>query len=222
MKLSIDLFIFDFDGVIIDSAADIANAMNYALQFYNRPQLAHDEIISYIGHGAESLIRSCFAGCSEEILKEALPFYRQHYLNNAVVDTSLYTGVKETLDTIKYVMINKKTALVTNKPESITHKILEDLNIKQYFDLIMAPESLTKMKPDPEGINRVLNTFGLSAEKTIMVGDSDVDIEAGKRAGTYTCGAYYGLGNKEQLIKAGPDIIIKSMPELLNYIEIRQ
>lgn len=219
MKFPIDLFIFDFDGVIVDSAADIANSMNYALQVYNCPQLPQAEIISYIGHGAETLIKSCFKGCNEDIIRKALPFYKQYYLENAVVDTVLYPGVKDTLDAIKGLGDNKKIALVTNKPEAITKKILENLVIKQYFDITIGPESVKKMKPDPEGINLVLHTLSQSAERAIMVGDSDVDIEAGRRAGIYTCGAYYGLGNKDQLKKAGPHIIIKNMPELLGYIE---
>ncbi|MDD3364092.1 MAG: HAD-IA family hydrolase, partial [Syntrophomonas sp.] len=87
-----------------------------------------------------------------------------------------------------------------------------------YFDLIVGPESVNKMKPDPEGIIKVLNAFGRDVEQAIMIGDTYIDIEAGRRAGTKTCGASYGLGNKEELIKSRPDFIISDISELLNYV----
>jgi HAD superfamily hydrolase (TIGR01509 family) len=140
-------------------------------------------------------------------------------LENALIETKLYPNVKETLKDIKEHRRDKKIALVTNKPEEISKKILAGLGIRQYFDLIMGPESVKKIKPDPEGIRKVLDTFGIVAEKAIMVGDSYVDVKAGRSAGTNTCGVTYGLGNKKELIKAAPDFYISDMSQLLEHIE---
>ncbi|MEN6462245.1 MAG: HAD-IA family hydrolase [Syntrophomonas sp.] len=219
MKFKVNVVVFDFDGVIIDSGADIASAAQDTLKVFNRPVLSKDEIISYVGHGAEVLIRKCFKDCSEEVIEQAIPFYKKYYLDNALIETKLYPNVKETLKVIKEDNEDKKIALVTNKPEEITKKILAGLGIRQYFDLIMGPESVKKIKPDPEGIRKVLDTFGIAAEKAIMVGDSYVDVEAGRNAGTNTCGVTYGLGNKEDLIKAAPDFYISDMSQLLEHIE---
>lgn len=218
MKCKVKTVIFDFDGVIIDSGADIANAVKHTLNVFRRPVLPMSEIISYVGHGAEYLIRKSFQGSSEELIKQALPAYRKHYLENALIETRLYSNVEETLDVIKEHI--HKIALITNKPEDIAEIILAGLDIKDYFDIVLGPESVIKMKPDPEGIRRVLATFGIAPKNAIMVGDSHTDIEAGKSAGTNTCGVTYGLGNRKELIQSAPDFLISDMAQLLEHIEL--
>jgi phosphoglycolate phosphatase len=217
MKYQVNLIIFDFDGVIINSGQDIASAVQYVLRRFKQPVLTHKEIISHVGHGMEYLIRHCFSGCDDDTIEQVIPIYRKRYLENAVVETRLYEHVEATLKQIQSGQ-NLKTALVTNKPEDLTRKILELLSINPYFDMVVGPESVKKMKPDPEGILQVLEYFKLPARQTIMVGDSHVDVEAGKNAGTLTCGVTYGLGNKEELIKSSPDILINDLAELLEYI----
>lgn len=218
MKFKLDVVIFDFDGVIIDSGPDIANAMQHTLRNFNRPVLTEKEIISYVGHGAEVLVRRCLKECGEELIKAAIPFYRKYYLDNALIKTRLYPGVKETLAVLKE-QENKQIALVTNKPEDITAKILAGLGIKDFFELILGPESVKQMKPDPEGIKKVLAAFETVAEKAIMVGDSWVDVIAGRNADTVTCGVTYGLGNREELIKSAPDFLIDSLTQLPGYLD---
>lgn len=218
MKYQVDAVIFDFDGVIIDSGTDIAHAVQHTLKLFDRPVLSKSEIISYVGHGAEVLIRRSFKGCSEEVIQQVIPVYKKYYLENSLVDTKLYNHVKETLEFIKKPM-NKKIAMVTNKPEDIAARILKGLGIGEYFDLVVGPESVKKMKPDPEGIIKVLNTFGIAAENAIMAGDSHTDVEAGKNAGTVTCGVTYGLGATEELIQSSPDFLIDKMSSLRKFIE---
>lgn len=211
--------IFDLDGVIIDSAADIAAAVQYTLNRFDKPILTMDEIISYVGYGPEVLIRRSFKECSEELIQQAIPFYRQYYWEHALVDTRLYPGVKETLEFIACRMVGKKIALVTNKPEPVTKSILLGLGVQKYFAVVVGPESVEKIKPDPEGINLVLRQFGLESNQAIMVGDTYIDIRAGKAAGVVTCAVSYGLGNQEDLFASQPDITIDHIAELLDYIE---
>lgn len=218
MKYKVDAVIFDFDGVIIDSGADIAHAVQHTLQKFNRPVLAVDQIIIYTGHGAEYLVRQSFKGSSEELILEALPAYTKYYLENALVETTLYPHVKQALEVIKRNM-DHKIALVTNKPENIARKILAGLDIADYFDAVLGPESVKKMKPDPEGIGKVLAAFRIAPKNAIMVGDSHTDVEAGKSAGTYTCGITGGLGNKAELIASIPDFLIDDMAQLLEHLE---
>ncbi|MGI5911604.1 MAG: HAD family hydrolase [Syntrophomonadaceae bacterium] len=219
MQYMVKVIMFDFDGVIIDSGNDIAYAFQHVLKQFNQPVLTRDEIVSYVGRGVEYLVRSGFKNCSEEMLKEVLPIYRKQYLDNAVIDTTLYKNVQATLENIKNHLQDKKIALVTNKPENLTRKILDILGIDKYFDLVVCPESVKNIKPDPEGIKKVLQEFNIPARQAIMVGDSDIDIEAGKKAGTYTCGVTYGMGNKQDLIQASPDFFINDISDLLKYIK---
>jgi len=214
MKPEIDVIIFDCDGVVIDSGADIANAVQYTMKYFGVPFIESSEIISYLGKGPEVLIRRCFKDCSEEIIQLAVPFYRGHYIKNCIIDTKLNNNVKETLEYFK----NKKIAMVTNKPEDMTKKILTGLGVDDYFKLIIGPESVKNTKPHPEGLLKVLSTFGVEASKAIMIGDSNYDIEAGKSAGMYTCGVTFGLGSIEELTKSGPDFMIGDMFELVRVI----
>lgn len=172
-----------------------------------------------MGHGVQYLIKNCFKGCDGDFIDQVIPIYRKHYLENAVVETRLYEHVEETLEYIEKSGKDNKIALVTNKPEDLTYKILEVLGVKQYFNMVVGPESVKKMKPDPEGILQVLEQFKVSPRQAIMVGDSHVDIEAGKNAGTITCGVTYGLGDREELIKSSADILINDIAELLTHIE---
>jgi 2-phosphoglycolate phosphatase len=208
------VLIFDFDGVIIDSRDDIAGAVEYSLKHFGRPPLPRDEIISYIGWGADNLIRSCFKGCDDEVIRKAISFYKKYYLDNSVKETKLYKNVEETLDFFK----GKKIALVTNKPEDISLSILDKLGVADRFNIVIGPESLKKLKPDPEGILKALDAFGEDPKKTIMIGDTYTDVEAGKAAGTYTCGVTYGIGSTEDLLKASPDYIVDDIIKLTDII----
>lgn len=218
MKISIDTVIFDLDGVIIDSAADIIAATNHTRGFFNFPPLPGPKIISYIGDGLGTLLRRSFEGSSEELVAQALSLYREYYWDHALENTDLFPNVKNIL-TILNRELNKKVAVVTNKTEKATEHILTGLGIRDYFDLLIGPESVQLLKPDPEGILLVLAKTETNPQRAIMVGDTHTDIEAGKKAGTWTCGASYGFGDKDRLIQAGADFYIADIFELLQYIE---
>lgn len=215
MKLKVNVILFDFDGVIVNSSADIVNAVNYTLNYFGKPVLKTDEIISYVGRGMEVLLQKSFKVNDPMLIKQALPVYKNYYLEHCVIETKLYTNVKETLEFFK----DKKTGLVTNKPEDLTLKILKCLDVRDYFGKIIGPESVKRMKPDPEGLIKVINAFGENPVKTIMVGDSYTDIVAGKSAGTYTCGVTYGLGSKTELIRSAPDFIVDDLLSLTSILE---
>lgn len=216
MQLCLDLIILDFDGVVIDSAGDICAAVNHTRALFSLPALSLPTIMNYIGDGVKALIERSFAGSDPETTDKALTLYREYYRAHLLDETRLYPHVECTLETLS--KLGKKIALVTNKSESLAELILTGLGVKTYFDLIVGPESVTLMKPDPQGIIKVLEAFRNPARRAIMVGDTHTDIEAGRRAGTWTGAARYGLGDKEALIKSQPDIIIDDLSELLEYL----
>lgn len=217
MKICLDTVIFDFDGVIIDSGADIIAAVNHTRTCFGLPVLPGPTIIGYIGDGIRALIERCFRGCTPEVLERALASYRAYYRAHALDETRLYPHVRTTLEALKG--RSKKTALVTNKSESLSELILSGLGVRTYFDLVVGPESVQHLKPDPQGVLMVLDRFQTATRRAIMVGDTHIDIEAGRNAGTWTCGACYGLGNKEYLFESRPDLMIKDIAQLLEYIK---
>jgi phosphoglycolate phosphatase len=214
--IPIDLIIFDFDGVLVDSGKDIANAVNYTLKRFDKDTIDINTIVSYVGDGAESLLRRSFGGLSEEDMMKALPIYKQYYLEHCVDETTLYPNVIALLETFGLV----KFAIATNKPEELTNSILEKFHIDKYFDMVIGPESVTKLKPNPEGIYKAMEALNVSSSRTLIVGDSDTDIFAGKSAGIYTCGHKNGLGDVKKLFEAQPDFIIEDIIEIKKYFMI--
>lgn len=208
----LDLIVFDFDGVLVESGKDIANAVNHTLQSFKRNQIDTNTIVSYVGDGAENLLQRAFGGLSKQEMAEVLPFYKQYYLEHCADSTTLYNNVIKLLDHFK----NKKLAIATNKPEQLTNSILEKFSIQHYFDIVIGPESVTKLKPNPEGILKAIEVLGTAPHRTLMVGDSDTDIMAGKAAGVHTCGLVNGIGDTDRLLASKPDFLFDDIIDILS------
>lgn len=212
--------LFDLDGVLIDSGGDITNAVNWILSKYGYPPLAYDIVKRHIGHGAAALLRSCFGEFGSELEKtslEALPTFKSYYLEHSTDETTLYSEVSEGLDRLERSGL-VKMAVVTNKPFALAEKVLFDLGVGSKFETIVAPEQLTRLKPDPEGLLLALARLGYAPAEAAMVGDSWSDIEAGKRAGTKTIAVLWGIGDPAQLKKSGPDWLASSFSQLVEVI----
>jgi HAD superfamily hydrolase (TIGR01549 family) len=127
--------------------------------------------------------------------------------------TTLYPGIRKLLDDFS----GKRRAVVSNKIYRLALKLLQGLGVENCFDAVFGGDSAADKKPHPALLNAALTKFGLPATGALMVGDGDIDIEAGKRAGVMTCGVTYGLGDKNDLIAAHPDVIINQPIELADY-----
>jgi 2-phosphoglycolate phosphatase len=214
MKNRFELIVFDLDGTLIDSKVDIANGVNFTLRELKLKEVPEELIYTYVGNGVEPLIRRAVESAGGDGIGKALEIFRAYYIEHLLDNTVLYPNV---MDVIK-ILPEIKKAVVSNKSERFVKKILSGLDIAKYFEIALGGDSLKNKKPHPDTINLVMESVGIGAEKTLMVGDSAVDIECGKRAGTYTCGVTYGYRGKEELIEAGADWIIDDMSELTNII----
>ncbi len=217
MTWSTDLIIFDFDGVLADTGPDIVNAANYVLQQLNLPQLPPETIMSFIGGGAEPLIRLCLGQRAGELFDEALALFKKRYNDYPCVDTVAYPGVVDVLE--HYRAAGKIMTIATNKTEAATRKILAGLNLADYFQVIVGPDSVTHRKPHPEALNRIIAQVGALPARTVMIGDTGADILAGQAAGTVTAGVTYGYGSAAEVEQARPDFIIGRITELKNHIQ---
>ena len=112
----------------------------------------------------------------------------------------------------------KRQAVVSNKMRRLTVAVLRGLGVEKFFDMILGGDSAPEKKPAPALLHRALARFAVPAERALMIGDGDIDIEAGKQAGVVTCGVTYGLGREEDIIAAAPDFIIDSLSELARHI----
>jgi phosphoglycolate phosphatase len=135
--------------------------------------------------------------------------YEKHLLDRTV----LYPGVREALEYFR----GKRRLVVSNKIYRLTLAVLRGLGVADEFDAVIGGDSAPEKKPHPAPLSLALEQFRVSAACALMVGDGDTDIEAGKRAGVWTCGVTYGLGDLDALVTAEPDVIIDDLGELSKY-----
>jgi phosphoglycolate phosphatase len=208
--LKVRALVFDLDGTLIDSKADLVNSVNATLREMKREALPQDLVASYVGSGAPVLIRRALGGTpSEEELKRALAFFLVHYEEHKLDHTHLYPGVAETLAELKSLPMS----VLTNKPAKVSVRILEGLGVAQYFRSIYGGNSFETKKPDPLGVETLLQETGTARENAMIVGDSSIDVLTGRNAGIATCGVTYGFA-PHTLCVAPPDVTVDSPDEL--------
>lgn len=209
------LFVFDLDGTLVDSRADIAFSLNLMLARMKMQPLPESRISDFVGSGMQILIeRSLREALGEDpgpqLVEEGLNLFFEEYGSHLLDKTRLRPGVAEALDRLP----GARFAVVTNKPERFSRRILEGLGVGDRFCAILGGDSVARRKPDPEGIFKAMKTGGAFPSETAMIGDSRLDIEAGKAAGVITCGVLGGFRPKEELEAAQCDIILETMLDL--------
>ena len=214
----IKLLIFDLDGTLVDTAQDITDALNYCLEPFGAKKYSVEETKMVVGSGMTKLLTSLVRplkggdtpGAAELVIRRFIDFYSEHMMDN----TRTYPHVKETLSKLT----GYKMAILSNKREGFSKKILDDLEILGYFDLVWGSDSVREKKPSPVPILDLMEKFEVSKEETAIIGDSNFDVEAGRAAGIKVIGVTYGFRPRSYL--AGADLIIDSFDELLNAMPI--
>jgi phosphoglycolate phosphatase len=214
MKKPIDLLMFDLDGTLADTGRDLADAVNFTRAHFDLPSLPDSTVLAHVGRGVEHLLKHALPEENPNRFEEVLRVFLRRYENHLLDATALYPQVGQTLEHFR----GKRRAVVSNKMHRLTVAVLRGLGVESCFDMILGGDSAPQKKPDPALLQRALTGFVVPAERALMVGDGDIDIEAGKRAGVVTCGVTYGLGQKQDIIAAAPDFIIDSLSELARYI----
>ncbi|MBQ2903652.1 MAG: HAD family hydrolase [Clostridia bacterium] len=209
--------IFDLDGTLTDTLADLRNSVNYALSEYGFPERTTEEIRSFVGNGVRRLVYlSVPENTPEEITEECLLKFKEHYAANSLVETEPYDGITGMLSELKKEKI--KTAVVTNK----MHQAAENI-VKHFFgeliDVTVGQLDGVAQKPQPDGVLKVLGMLGVSKDKSVYVGDSEVDCITAKNAGVPCIGVTWGFRDRDALISNGADIIADSVDELKNKLQ---
>jgi phosphoglycolate phosphatase len=209
------LFLFDLDGTLIDSRADISHSLNLALARMNLPPLEEARIADFVGEGVQKLVERALrelTGRQPESAwtQKGIVLFREEYGNHLLDRTRLCPNVKEALDRLPWA----KFAVVSNKPEGFSRRILAGLGLENRFCTILGGDSIKKRKPDPESLLKAMDSCMALPPETAMIGDSAVDIAAGKAAGVFTCGIRGGFRPEGELEAAGCDLIIEDLLEL--------
>jgi phosphoglycolate phosphatase len=209
---SLRLLVFDLDGTLIDSGADLCASVNAMLHHFDRPPLPDTVISTYIGDGAARLVsRSLGEPTDPEFLDSALAYFLDYYREHKLDQTYVYPGVFAALDSLRFEPggAERSMAVLTNKPIGASKAICDALGLSHYFFRIYGGNSFATKKPDPEGLLALLKEAGVSAQETLMIGDSDVDILTARNAGVWSMGCSYGLA-PHTLVTVRPDCVVES------------
>ena len=186
------LVVFDLDGTLVDSGQDLADAGNALLAHYGKPPLPDDEVIGMVGDGARALVRRLLAAAQATVpLEEALAVFLACYDERLLRTTRPYEGIVNTLEALAR---TTRLAVLTNKPQRATDRLLEGLNLARYFADVIGGDGPLPRKPDPAGLRELMKRAVADADDTLMVGDSRADLGAARQAGVRVCLAAYGFG----------------------------
>ena len=211
--MPIKLIMFDLDGTLVDTSKDITNALNYAIKPYGLKDLTVEDTIKMIGEGITRLIEKVLSNeksqWRDEVIKRFLDYYSEHLADYS----SVYPYVRETLEKLN----GYKKAVISNKKEYLSMKLLDKLRLLKYFNLVIGSDTTSERKPSPIPVIHVFTRLGIDPDESVIVGDSNYDIEAGKKAGIKTVAVTYGYRERQYLTDA--DYIIDNIKDLVPLLE---
>ncbi len=208
-----ELLVFDLDGTLIDSKLDLALSVNATRANTGLGPIDHEIIYSYVGNGAPMLIRrSLGLDATDKQAEEGLLFFYQYYRDHMLDNTCLYPGVREGLD--RLAEGGSQLAILTNKPVRFSGEIILRLGLDAHFERIYGGNSFDTKKPDPYGLNLLLEELSAPKERTLMVGDSSVDVLTARNAEVTCCGVTWGL-QPETFAEHPPDILVDHFDDVV-------
>ncbi len=188
----IRLVAFDLDGTLVDSHRDIADATNAVIADLGGTPLEMSVVTGFVGDGAAVLIRRAMSRAGVNVnLREALERFLVHYDARLLATTQPYPGMVDVLAALRR---TRRLAVLTNKPQQPSLRLLEGLGLKTFFDDVIGGDTAHGRKPDPAGLRAIISNAGATPSETLLIGDSPVDRATARNAGTGICLARYGFG----------------------------
>jgi 2-phosphoglycolate phosphatase len=202
--------LFDFDGTLADSYAAIACSVNHVRGQRGMPALSIDEVKGFVGRGPEYLLTHTVPGGK---LADDLACYRAHHPGIMLPMTQLLPGAAELVSALH--RLGKKIGLCSNKPRLFSQRLLQHLEVANYFDIVLGPEDVPRPKPAPDMLLCALQRLGLPKERVLYVGDMTVDIQTARSAGVTVWAVATGSEERQALEDAKPDRLLADLPEMV-------
>ena len=216
MELKYTTIIFDLDGTILNTIDDLADSVNYALGRLGYPPHSVEAVCSFVGNGVGKLIeRSAPESASEDTLMEYHRLFLDHYQKHCADKTRPYDGIPELL--VKLRTMGVALAVVSNKPDSAVKPLCDDY-FHGLFDIAVGEREGIRRKPSPDSVYEVMEKLGADRDKTLYVGDSDVDVQTAKNAGIDCASVCWGFRSRDFLIANGAVTIAENCDELFDII----
>ena len=217
-----EMVLIDVDGTLVDSVPDLAYCVDEMMKQLGMPVHGEAKVREWVGNGVERLTRRALIGQldgepDEALFQKAYPIFLDLYAENTSKRSILFPGVKEGLAYLK--RSGYKLGCVTNKAAQFTLPLLKDLGIYNEFEIVVSGDTLPQKKPDPAPLLHVAKHFGVSPEKSVMIGDSVSDVKAARAANFQIICMSYGYNHGVDIRDSHPDAVIDSMTELEGLLE---
>ena len=210
------LLLLDLDGTLLDTRVDLVRATNHVRSIFGLAPLGVGEVERLVGHGARMLVERALGvdrtAAHDEGVRQFLEYYGEHCLD----ETEPYPGMVNLLDALP--PLGVRVAIVTNKPETLTRKILASLGLLHRMVAVVGGDTFPERKPHPRGVESVLTLCRADRSQALLVGDSPVDAATAQAAGIAFCGVLWGF-DPERLRAAAPGLLAQSAGELLAIID---
>jgi phosphoglycolate phosphatase len=214
--------LFDLDGTLVETAPEIADAVNDTLRHFHLPEVSQTQVDGWIGHGTRELLILALAHLKGqslqtvregEDLRQALPVFDGHYQNRCGTRSQLYPHVSETLIALR----NKacRLAVVTNKEARYTQEVLRAHALQDHFDAVISGDTYPTKKPNPAAVQTLLSQWQLTPQDALFVGDSSIDAATARNAGMTIWLLSYGYNMGQPVEACQPDRVIHDISELL-------
>lgn len=222
IQTAVQAVLFDLDGTLVDSAPDLALAVDRMLRDLGREPVGEERVRDWVGNGARRLVERAVTGrldgrLEADRLEPALEIFFGHYAECLVERTCLYPGVTEALEQLA--LRGLPLAVVTNKPARFTMPLLAHLGLRRHFHAVVSGDTLPQRKPDPGPLLLAARQCGVAPGAALMVGDSDNDVRAARAAGMAVACVPYGYNHGDDIAAAGPDLILENLLALPGALE---
>lgn len=209
-----DAVVFDLDGTLIDTLEDLKDSVNFALDKFGFPSRNLDEIRSFVGNGVKRLVYlSVPEGTDETTSEKCLDIFKEHYKGNSRNKTAPYAGIPEMLEKVK--SAGFKTAVVTNKIQDAAIEIIRSF-FGDKIDIIIGQIDGVAQKPEPDGVWLALEKLGVSRDKAVYIGDSEVDCMTAHNAGLPCIGVTWGFRSRAVLEENKAEFIVESPEKIMD------
>lgn len=212
------LYIFDLDGTLVNSIYDLADAMNSVLGKYGYPVHDTEKYKYFVGDGTLKLVERAIPESerTEEKIASLHSEFSEEYTKRAVEKTRPYDGIVQLLNKLKE--SGCLLSVASNKPDKFSRFIVETLFGTEIFDMISGKKEGVPTKPAPDIVFDIMKRLGVSAENTVMAGDSNVDVFTAHNAGLKCIGCTWGFRGRRELTEAGADMIADNPAEICDLI----
>lgn len=205
-------YIFDLDGTLLSTLADLAASTNYALRTHHMPERSLDEVRRFVGNGVKKLMeRAIPDGLNNPLFEETFATFRQHYMQHNLDTTQPYPGIMQLLEQLK--AEDKNIAVVSNKFYAATRELCRHF----FGDLVpvaIGEREDIRKKPAPDTVIEALRELGVDKEGAVYIGDSDVDIMTAKNSGMPCVSVLWGFRDREFLLEHGATTLILKPEEM--------